>query len=239
MLLVITAAVDPGENAGVVQVDGVASRRQQYYDGLEQCIRTKAFQKIVFCDNTGANLDDLRPLENLAKDYGVQIEILGFKVSEREIETFGKGYGEGKIMEYVLANSQLAKQSTYLVKLTGRLLVDNMKQLSSSFQRNRCYFNIPNRTRRDMVDTRFYAMPVMMFQTYFGQAYQQVKDGQGYFLEHAYADVIKKNSVFAYNMPYYPRIRGLSGSTGATYTYKEWKCKGKDLFSLFQWYRVK
>lgn len=238
MLLIITGAVNPGKDAGLSEAGKAEKRLEQYCYGLEKCIRFGAFSKIVFCDNTAAGTESFEPLQKLAESLNVRLELLSFQGDSEAVARQGKGYGEGEIMEYVMAHSSLAADSEYMLKLTGRLVVDNLKQIVVELDKRKCYFNIPNRTLRNLADTRFYGMPISIFQRSFQKAYLSVDDKNGYYLEHAYTDVIRKHKIPTYNMPRYPRITGLSGSTGAVYTYTEWKCRIKDALSLVQWYRI-
>lgn len=239
MVLIITAAVQPGENIKNLKERSVKSRLEQYYAALEQTILSGAFSRIVFCDNTEVELSAFQTLTKLAGEHGVELELLSFAGDAQAVARQGKGYGEGEIMEYVMYHSRLVKEADFLVKLTGRLVVDKLRQTVRKMKTDRCYFNIPNRTRREMVDTRFYAMPIKLFQDFFQKEYVRVDDKKGYYLEYVYTDTIKKNGLRTYNMPLYPRITGLSGSTGAVYTYREWKCRIKDVLSRLQWYKLK
>lgn len=238
MLLIVTAAVQPGGNIRQLEAKSAKERFEQYYSGMEQTILSGAFSKIVFCDNTETELDAFQPLAELAGEHGVELELLSFAGDTEAVVRQGKGYGEGEIMEYVMLHSRLTREADFLVKLTGRLVVDNLKQIVRKMKKNRCYFNIPNRTRRNMVDTRFYGMPAELFRECFLREYSRVDDENGYFLEHVYTDILSGKGIPVFNMPLYPRMRGLSGSTGAVYTYREWKCRIKDLLSRLQWYRL-
>lgn len=237
MLLIITAAVQPGGDIRKLEERRAKDRLEQYYAALEQTILSGAFSRIVFCDNTEVELAAFQPLTKLAGEHGVELELLNFAGDTQAVSRQGKGYGEGEIMEYVMHHSRLVKEEDFLVKLTGRLVVDKLRQTVRKMKTDRCYFNIPNRTRRNMADTRFYGMPVSLFRECFLKEYFRVDDENGYFLEHVYTDIMKEKGIKVFNMPLYPRIRGISGSTGAVYTYKEWKCRIKDILSCFQWYR--
>ncbi|WP_155244392.1 hypothetical protein [Butyrivibrio fibrisolvens] len=56
----------------------------------------------------------------------------------------------------------------------------------------------------------------MLFET----AGRHVDDQNGLFLEKIYYDTIRKYTMPTRNMPYYPRIIGVLGSSGYQYTYK-------------------
>lgn len=257
MVLIITGTIEPVKQDKLV-VQDTKVRLEQYLACIRSYIEQDGIQKIVFCDNSNyENAELLRIKDNLqlhAQKNRKKLEWLSFQGDSAAVQTYGKGYGEGEIMEYVMAHSELMKSEDYFVKVTGRLVVDNLGQIAkvldirnkkssntknvakitNSTSRNKlplCYINIPNRTRRDIYDTRIYAMPKELFQTYFQKVYKKVNDGQGYFLEHVYKDVIQTNKIASKNFPLYPRIRGISGSSGGEYVYTEWKCKIKDLQS--------
>ena len=117
--------------------------------------------------------------------------------------------------------------------------VDNIKKIVCCLKEEKTYFNIPNRTLRTLYDTRIYAMPVKQFQKCFLNRYEEVLDDQGYYLEHVYTQILKEKRIEVTNFPRYPRIVGISGSTGNIYTYTEWKCKIKDIISWFGGYKVR
>ena len=68
-----------------------------------------------------------------------------------------------------------------------------------------------------MVDTRFFMISKKLFVDNFSNAYLSVNDRQGYFLEHAYRDVIINTGMEHFIMPRGPIIRGISGSSGIIY----------------------
>ncbi|MGN0347434.1 MAG: hypothetical protein ACI4DU_09120 [Lachnospiraceae bacterium] len=246
MVLIITGTIEPVKQDKLVVQDSKV-RLEQYLACIRYYIEQDGIQKIVFCDNS--NYEDAELLlikDNLqlhAQKNRKELEWLSFQGDSSAVQTYGKGYGEGEIMEYVMAHSELMKSEDYFVKVTGRLVVDNLGQIVRVLdKRNKkkqlCYINIPNRTRRDIYDTRIYAMSKELFQTYFQKAYKKVNDGQGHFLEHVYKDVIQTNKIASRNFPLYPRIRGISGSSGGEYVYTEWKCKIKDLQSKCNYFGI-
>lgn len=257
MVLIITGTIEPLKQDKLVVQDSKV-RLEQYLACIRYYIEQDEIQKIVFCDNSNYVNEELSLIKDNLQTHAQmnrkELEWLTFQGDFAAVQTFGKGFGEGEIMEYVMAHSELMKSEDYFVKVTGRLVVDNLGKIAkvldkrnkknsniknvvkttNSTSRNKqslCYINIPNRTRRDIYDTRIYAMSKDLFQNYFQKAYIKVNDSQGYFLEHAYKDVILTNDIASRNFPLYPRIRGISGSSGGEYVYTEWKCMIKDLQS--------
>lgn len=213
-------------------------RLKQYKDSIQSVLCSGAFSKVVFCENSNYGIGDMTYLKDIAGENDVELELLSFQGNEDKACIHGKGYGEGEIMDYVFSHSKLIGTEDYFVKITGRLKIDNMKDIVSRMKRQRTYFNIPNRTIRNFYDTRIYGMPVGQFKEYFLHSYEQVMDEQKIFLETVYTRLLLEHNIKVRNFPRYPRIVGVSGSVGVVYCYTEWKCKIKDMFSMINFYKV-
>lgn len=214
-------------------------RLKQYKDSIYFFLESGAFSKVVFCENSNYGTEKLSYLTEFAQKRGIELELLSFQGNVEMSCIHGKGYGEGEIMDYVFTHSRLVEKEPYFVKITGRLKVDNVKDIVKHINQQRTYFNIPNRTRRDMYDTRIYSMPVNQFKDFFLNSYKRVMDDQGIFLEMIYTEILQKHSIKVFNLPKYPRIVGMSGSGGGIYEYTEWKCKIRDVFSKMNFYKIK
>lgn len=239
MLGIITGTIKPSAQIGQLVVRDEKERLKQYKEGLNSLLDLGTFSKLVFCENSNYGTEELQFLSETAQEKGIELELLSFQGDTENICIHGKGYGEGEIMEYVFSNSRLISGETYFVKITGRLKVDNGKELVNQLLENRTYFNIPNRTIKNFYDTRIYGMPVQQFKELFLHAYHRVMDGEGTFLEIVYTRILQDNDIKVYNFPRYPRIKGVSGSEGIEYDYTEWKCKIRDMLSLANVYTIK
>ena len=238
MLAIITGTIRPSAQVNQLVLTNEDERFSQYEASLRFLLNAGAFSKIVFCENSNYGTEKLYHLKELAEKNGIELELLSFQGDTVQTGIHGKGYGEGEIMAYVLANSRLASVVDFFVKITGRMQIDNIKEIVARLNQEKTYFNIPNRTRRDIYDTRIYAMPRKQFERYFEDSYEKVQDEQGIFLEMVYTDILLKNDIRVNNFPRYPRITGISGSIGIAYGYTEWKCKIRDIFSQFDFYTV-
>lgn len=238
MIAIVTGTIKPGLDMKNLIISNEEERLQQYISALRHLINSGAFRKIIFCENSNYNLEAFELLKKEAKNQETELEVLSFQGDLKQASIHGKGYGEGEIMDYVFENSRLLRNESYFIKLTGRLIIDNISEIVKHLQKNKCYFNIPNRTIRDFYDTRIYGMPTETFQKYFRKAYHRVMDREGTYLERVYTEVLKEQKIELKNFPRYPRIVGISGSSGLTYTYTEWKCKIKDFISMAGGYKV-
>lgn len=239
MIAIITGTVRPGRAVGQLILKNEADRLQQYKEALLFTIQSKAFSKIVFCENSSYGTECFADVQEKSAKAGVKLELLSFEGNDKEVLKHGKGYGEGEILDYVFANSKLLKDELFFVKITGRLKIVNIKNICGRINSKMCYFNIPNRTIRNYYDTKLYAMPVDVFREYFRKAYTQVWDDEGIYLEKVYTKILLEEKIKVKNFERYPRVLGKQGSTGLDYEYTEWKCKIKDVISRLGGYKVK
>lgn len=239
MLAIITGTIKPSSSVGQLVIKDEEERFRQYAESLNFFIECGAFYKIIFCDNSNYGIEKFSFLKKTAKEHNVILELISFPGDTSKIVAHGKGYGEGEIMDYVFHHSELVKDEKFFVKITGRMKIDNISKMIAYMEENKTYFNIPNRTIKNIYDTRIYGMPTKQFRDLFAQEYVRVQDDAGVYLEHVYTDILKKNNIKVTNFPRYPRIVGVSGSTGNVYGYTEWKCKIKDVFSYLGFYKVK
>ncbi|TCL59388.1 hypothetical protein EDD76_104125 [Kineothrix alysoides] len=239
MFIIMTGTIRPSDQVNQLVLKNEDERFTQYEESLRFLLESRACSKIVFCENSNYGTERLYHLKGLAEKNKIELELLSFPGNVEQTRIHGKGYGEGEIMNYVFTYSKLAATDDFFVKITGRLQINNIKDIIVWMKKDSTYFNIPNRTRRDIYDTRIYGMPMEQFKKYFQHSYNKVMDDQGIFLEMVYTDILVENSIYVTNFPRYPRVIGMSGSNGITYGYTEWKCKVRDILSKFNFYIVK
>lgn len=236
MVLLITGTIKPASGVPSLTLTDSDERLKQYISSIEYFLLKTSINEIVFCDNSNCSEGCFADLYLLAKRMNKKIEILSFKGNNKKVSVKGKGYGEGEIIEYAMNNSSLIKNSSFFMKITGRLVVENINDIVARLNPTVFYINMFNKIR---VDTRLYAMPVEFYRKWFLDAKEYVCDAEGYYIEHVFTDIIRKNKVCCRNFPKYPRYIGKSGSTGREYTYSKVKCYMKDFLSIFNFYGVK
>lgn len=213
-VLLITATILPQEKR-YIQLRNPEERLRQYIDSLKFYITNTSIKEIVFCDNSGY---DFRKDElfSLADEYHKKVEVLQFIGNQYKISSCGKGYGEGEIIKYALKNSCLLKQADYFIKVTGRLKIKNMDAIKDKLDLNKLYFNM-SINRQQWIDTVIYCIPKKIYYKWFLNAYKQVYDKHGNYIEQIFKVIIEKNGLHINNLPYYPYIDGLRGTTGKKY----------------------
>lgn len=126
-------------------------RRKQYLEALIFYLKKTEF-KIVFAENSGDPLQNF-PLNPDRIEY---LSFLSFPIKPDR----GKAFKEMEIIEFALQNSKFLKDAKSVVKITGRLKVLNIKNLSRKFLKNK-------RIRINIVSAYAYAINNMDARCFF------------------------------------------------------------------------
>ena len=152
----------------------------------------------------------------------------------------GKGYGEGEIIEYAFRNSGLLKEATYFCKLTGRLKVDNINKFIKWADMEGTYFWTMGLNKiwtiSSGIETRFYGISTKVYKDVFADAYKEVDDKNGMWLERVFYQRYKTKSVKCQRIALYPDFSGSSGSMGIDYKVSQQVLIGKTFASALGFY---
>lgn len=221
MILVMTACVKPARISQLRLVDA-EERLKQYCSALHFYIQCKKFDKIVFCDNSDYFYEYDKELQ-LAKEKKVQLEILKFKSDYRAVEQYGKGYGEGEILHYVMLNSRLLETEDFFYKVTGRLIIRNIFSLIN--KKNKTALFNRNLYAYKSLDTRFWGMKKEEYIQYLLESYKKVNDNKGKYLEMVYKKDIEAAEIEYKSFRVFPLVKGYSGTIGEIYNETKWYTK--------------
>ena len=121
-LLVMTATIVPAANAGVKRADPLL-RLEDYKHALRYWLNYEhaAAERILLLENSGADLSELRAIATDENPRGKPVEILSVE-GNRIPEGTNYGYTEMEMLDDGLALSQLRRETTHMVKATGRLV---------------------------------------------------------------------------------------------------------------------
>lgn len=128
-VILMTACVCPNGTAYTVLQDS-SIRKSQYLEAIDYYLQNTDF-KIVFCENSGVDLWD----EISSEKKHARLEYITFNGNDYNKE-FGKGYGESKIILHAILNSRFLKSASYIIKITGRVKVLNINDISTSLPAN-------------------------------------------------------------------------------------------------------
>lgn len=122
IILLLTGTIEPN-SSDVLAVKDPEIRKQQYLEAISFYLTNTPY-KIIFSENSGNSLAGYFPGSD-------RIEFLTFQSPEGSPDR-GKGYKELEIIDYTLKNSEFIKDTSLIVKITGRLKVLNINKLVSS-----------------------------------------------------------------------------------------------------------
>lgn len=216
-LLIITSSVFASSPLTIITNPQI--RENQYVRSILFYLNKTSITSIIVCDNSGFDYSK-HDFQFVAQQKQKEIEILSFKGDSKEVVKYGIGFGEGEILKYVIENSKILKNFTAYFKVTGRIIVKNINRIIEGVDSEKNYFNqIRNKLiiPQNKVDTRLYFCQKNAFVDNLSYSYKNVTDMNGYFLEHAYYDALKKNRVSYSEFKIIPKYSGFSGTYGKTY----------------------
>ena len=218
-VLLLTSSVHVA--APFVEVTEARTRASLILDSLAHWVRIAPALNIVICDGSGYDFT-----QAVAERFPrAAIECINFQNDKAGVARYGKGYGEGEIIEYALSRSAYLRACDNFAKCTGKLWVNNYAAVMKGFSGPMwCQLSVNDlwsfkNIRPSFVDTRFYVVNKNFYIRHFLRAYQHVRDHDRHFLEHCFKDVMVadhlKASRFLFLIP--PSLGGVSGSSGEVY----------------------
>jgi hypothetical protein len=216
--LLITSSIKV--SAPYTQLTDTGERLALTLEYLAHWVRNFSGLRIVLCDGSGYILSDIVSREFPNRD----IECLAFTNDAARVAEFGKGFGEGEIVNYAIRNSSLLRGAGYFAKITSKMWVRNFRQCANIW--NGHFLGLPvfqynktlDKVTFEKLDTRFYIVDKNFYLANFASAHLRVRDSQGYHLEHSFRDAILEKRLRSFGFPLTPAIDGVSGSLGRNFS---------------------
>jgi hypothetical protein len=128
-LVVLTAAITPSVNVQLARNDP-RQREQDYVRAFRFWLKNedRRLTRLLFIENSGANLDIFRQIALQENLLGKEVEILS--VPSRAVPpNMHYGWAELKMLDDGLRDSRLFVPCSHLIKVTGRLIFPNINKL--------------------------------------------------------------------------------------------------------------
>lgn len=210
-VILLTACINPGGMA-FTKLSDPDERKTQYIDAINYYVKKTTFP-IVFVENSNTDISFLFQ-DKIIED---RLEFLTFKGNADK--TRGKGYGEAEIIEYAMNHSKNIAIDSNIIKITGRLIVENVMKLVASRDLFCLKYSIQCAVNSEFsfADSRILISSVIFMRQFLNKKYQ-IDDSKNVFFEHVLLNTIKEIDKFYY-FPFLekPQIIGVSGSTGEVY----------------------
>ena len=216
--VLITTANNPPDGVPYLQMTDpvmrtIAAKAALYFwvaQGVEQ---------IVLADATETNL--LSAQEEAERDRSeTRIEQINYKQDSDYVTRKGKGYGEGRLIEYAINNSELLAREEYFFKCTGKVYVRNFPVIAGAVRSN----NITNlfwryigdgSVTQPFADCRFYYTSKNFARSHLLPAYLESNDNDCVYCESRIHATLDRNLKAGRSVR--PLVAGYAGATGEAY----------------------
>lgn len=166
--ILVTTAISPPSGVPFLQMADQGRRKITTKAAIWMWASYGA-RRIVIADSTGHEILCKSEINELTS-YGIDIEQIFFQQDPSEILSRGKGFAEGRIINFALENSNLINKYRIFFKSTGKTFVRNYSILKNISRENkiRRFFwsrivddfaseqNLPILTNGNEIDTRFF-----------------------------------------------------------------------------------
>lgn len=227
-VILLTGCINPN-GMSFTQLNNPCERQKQYIDAIHFYL-SKTTCKIVFCENSNT---DIKPYIKNAQD---RLEILTFSGNQNKQR--GKGYGEAEIIEYALHHSTFIQDNIIIIKITGRLIVNNILQLLKSIRYKHDFVTCLFHSDLKFADSRIFCGTISFFKELLKNK-NKMDDEQGVFFEHILASTVLDSSVCFLPFSEEPCITGFSGTTGKLYQASTPSIKKNILYRWYSWIQYK
>jgi hypothetical protein len=214
-LLITTANEPPPGVADLKMTDKtrriVAAKSTLYYWAL------LGVKDIVIADATGSELLSAGEKASLS-ELGCSIEQIAYQQDNGAVQKFGKGYAEGKLIEFAVNKSEIIAKSKSFYKCTGKVVCRNFVQINRQIKEknvtNLFWVGSYTGTILNLIDLRFFLCSTEFFKSIIFPAYMLATQGNSYVEELVTPRVTEKlkRKNFAR-----PKLSGFCGLTNETY----------------------
>lgn len=214
-LLVTTANNPPAGVPNLKMTDSagrlIAAKAAVYYWA------SMGVKDITIADATGSVLLSGEELRGFSQ-IGCSIEQISYQQDAEAVRKFGKGYGEGRLMEFALQNSERLRASASFYKCTGKVFCRNFRDIDLMIRNN----NVQNLfwvgsytgTIMHFVDLRFFLCSHDLFRSTLLPSYLATSAGGDYVEELVTPGI---QSALRAGKTVRPRLSGFSGLLNEPY----------------------
>ena len=221
-VILLTGCIRPNGMA-FTQLTDTEERRQQYVEAIHYYLDHTNCQ-VVFCENSQT---DLRPLFDNVQN---RLEILTF--SGNQDKKRGKGYGEVEIIEYAFRHSSFIHEECIVIKITGRLIINNIATIVNSLNYNKDFVTCLFHSDLSFADSRIICATTSFYKAFLTKK-DRINDSKGVFFEHILSEMVIQSSLRFIPFVEEPQITGRSGTTGEWYKLPSQDTDHKNLYQQY------
>lgn len=171
--ILLTATIVPS-NVPNLKRTNKEQREEDYIEAIKYYIQYNI--PIVFCENSNTRSKVILDLLSKSK---IDFEYLTLKTQK---STEGKGKGEAEILSFAFSNSSLVKESTHIIKITGRYRVKYFLEQLKKIKKDTIYINITQNLTYS--DSRFFIINNNFYHNFYSVNFNKIDERKGVFMEH-------------------------------------------------------
>ena len=209
--LLITSAIQPPRNVQYLELTDPVKRRLITKAALLFWV-ANGVKSIVVADATGAKvLNDEEAAE--LRTLQVELEQISYAQDIARLTEKGKGYGEGRLIEFALDHSRILGAATHFYKSTGKTFVRNYADISNMIAANSIHgmfwkYVDPLSLMKPWAECRFYFTPKDFAREHLIPAYLRTDDKVATCEYHIFEELQR---VATKRLAPRPLVYGLSG----------------------------
>lgn len=232
LAVLLTSCIDPGNVCSVARRDP-AIRLNDYVRSLKFFLLLRSIGNIVFCENSGFDVSEIREVVRLNNPYQKKVEILSF-YGQPDRPEYGKGYGEMRIIDYALEHSTIIRECSMIMKVTGRLIVANAEKIGKAIGETNGV-EVFCDLRRDLTtaDSRFFCATPRFVRKYFMSFAAIMDESTGICFEDVLARAVHRAMADGMRwsmLPYAHDIRGVAATADERIPCSRWRLISRELF---------
>lgn len=196
----------------------IKERLNQYENSIYRYIRDSEFSTIVFGENSGYPFD-ARKYECIANTYGKKFEFVSCPSYVEETIRCGKSYGEARVIDDILKRSELLQTEDIIYKLTGRIFLENSKDICKTANKRKNEFIIYD--NKKWCFTNIFKFSKNNYLKYWDKVYEQCDEKNGNDIERVFYQIIceaVKEGLDVGSFNVWPCFDGIQGATLEPYT---------------------
>jgi hypothetical protein len=232
IVMLLTATIDT-KNTPFVARNDPKVRLADYKESLRLWLSNPHTPSIVFAENSGYDLTEIRNIYNTCNRHNITVEFISFDDNDYD-RSLGKGYGELRIIARALRDSQIIRPNTKLIKVTGRLYIPNIYSLVQGIIKSPdvdifCDF----RCNLTWADSRVFCASRRFFDDFMISMQQEINDTTGMTYEHVLGRAVHRYLAEGLRwamMPCSPIFFGVSGTSNKTYSRSMFSMVKREMF---------
>lgn len=230
--IILTATIDVKGISHMERSDAHV-RLADYKGALISWLRNPAVDSIVFVENSGYDLNELREIVANHDKCKISVEFLSFDGQDFP-RNLGKGYGEMIALQYAVKHSEILAKTRKFIKVNGRYYVPNIDKIINYFSTYSDLDVMCDFSRRiSWSDSRVFAGNFRFLNDYLCSTLDLINDSVGVNFEHVLARAAHRAIADGRNwslLPCVPRLQGIYATGNIPYKNSIHRMLAKELF---------